>query len=122
MSVNAERYERFCFERWFLIHAYVEISGREPVYLDSDCLPLPGFAMDNLPQDPMLDGTFHCRRTDGTLQRFYTLHFQGDSKRLAPLFLRRSTMNAPFGRATLKSLYRDRYGCDPASAPSSQLH
>jgi hypothetical protein len=218
--LDVEATERFCFERWFLIHAYVELSGREPVYLDSDCLPLPGFAIDKLPQGPMLDtpflnpirsreslrgfldfmtevhengeiaslaerheidgtphvsdmfllkeyavrfpdrcrgvspelpsmglcpnlhfhrgftqahgvrqvfrdvldGTFHCRRTDGTLQRFYSLHFQGDSKRLAPLFLRRSTVNASFGRATLKSLYRDRYGCNPASARASPLH
>lgn len=220
ISVNAEKYERFCFERWFLIHAYVELSGRAPIYLDSDCLPLPGFDIDTLPEGPMLDapflnpirsreslrafldfmtavhengevvtlaeryavdgiphvsdmfllkeyairfpercrlvaenllamglcpnlhfhdgftgshgvrqvfrdvldGTVHCRRTDGTLQRFYTLHFQGDSKRLAPRFLHRSTMRVAFGRATLKSLYRDRYGSDPASAGSPPLH
>jgi hypothetical protein len=217
LSVNPEAYERFCYERWFYIHAWLELNPELVVYLDSDYLPLPGFGLDKLPQGPMMDSPFvnvlrsrevfsqfldymtevfengeidvfaerythfgkphvsdmfvlrefslanpeRClfvmttliekgicpnvqvsnghteshgwrdiyrhpltgntfsQRLDGTLVPFYSLHFQGHSKKYAPRFMRESTMQAVFQGRTLWEMYRDRYGAPPVGLPGS---
>lgn len=215
LSVNPEPYERFCYERWFLIAALLETTDTLWIYLDSDYLPLQGFDLSKLPQGPLLDSPFmnvlrsravftafldflievfesdaaerlavqymhqgkphlsdmfvlrefslahpaeclfvmntliqrglcanvhvhqgythahgwrnlyhhaledawYSQRTDGSLERFYSLHFQGPSKRYAPRFLHPGTMDAEFAGKPLWALYRERHGEPPTGFP-----
>lgn len=58
LSVNPEGYERFCYERWFYVHAWLELNQELVVYLDSDYLPLQGFGLDKLPHGAFMDSPF----------------------------------------------------------------
>jgi hypothetical protein len=42
LSSNHEHYERFCFERWFILRAYAEDAVGPVMLLDSDVLIYPG--------------------------------------------------------------------------------
>lgn len=57
LSVNDQSYERFCFERWFLIHDFAT-SGRPFWYIDSDYLLAPSFPTPELPIDKLWDTAY----------------------------------------------------------------
>ena len=44
LSSNPEGYERFCFERWFILRAWIERHPGPAAMLDSDVLIYPGLA------------------------------------------------------------------------------
>lgn len=54
LSVNEEPYERFCYERWFLVHSFA--TTRTPFwYIDSDYWIAPSFPTPLLPIDKLWD-------------------------------------------------------------------
>lgn len=54
LSVNDASYERFCFERWFLVHAFA--TRHAPFwYIDSDYWLAPSFPAADLPIDKLWD-------------------------------------------------------------------
>jgi hypothetical protein len=64
-----------------------------------------------------LEDAWYSQRIDGSLERFYSLHFQGSSKRYAPRFMHPGTMDTVFEGKPLWALYRERHGEPPTGPP-----
>lgn len=87
LSVNEPSYERFCFERWFLVHTFA-VRGSPCWYIDSDYWLAPSFPPPHLPVDkpwdmPYVTPVGSAAAIRSFLEHLIEIYRSGDYRKMA---------------------------------------